>query len=172
MAIFRILRRQHLIAFLDSIDSVESTDSIDIIDSIDSILVPHKETANIHTTHKGRARCARARTKVPMGLRPIGTFVFPLCVVWMLAVSLCGTSIESIESIISIESVDSVQSIESRKMFFERADLQQMWFFSARTSKKVFFQRADLQKHDFEKSFLSPDSNSWQKVTSNALVDS
>ena len=43
--------------FLDSIDSTESTD---IIDSIDSILVPHKETANIHTTHKGR-------TKVPMG---------------------------------------------------------------------------------------------------------
>ena len=42
----------------------------------------------------------------------------------MLAVSLCGTSIESIESIISIESVDSVESIESRKMFFERADLQ------------------------------------------------
>ena len=38
-----------------------------------SILVPHKETANIHTTHK-------ARTKVPMGVarearRPIGTFV-------------------------------------------------------------------------------------------------
>ena len=45
---------------IDSIDSTESTDSIDIIDSIDSILVPHKETANIHTTHKGR-------TKVPMG---------------------------------------------------------------------------------------------------------
>ena len=80
MAIFRILRRQHLIAFLDSIDSTESTDSTDIIDSIDSILVPHKETANIHTTHKG-ARASRAPTKVPMGLRPIGTFVFPLCVV-------------------------------------------------------------------------------------------
>ena len=90
----------------------------------------------------------------------------------MLAVSLCGTSIESIESIISIESVDSVESIESRKMFFERADLQQMSFFSARTSNKVFFQRGDLQKHDFEKSCLSPDSNSSQKVTSNALVDS
>ena len=80
MAIFRILRRQHLIDFLDSIDSVESTDSIDIIDSIDSILVPHKETANIHTTHKGK-------TKVPMGRSPIGTFVgarearAPFCVV-------------------------------------------------------------------------------------------
>ena len=40
----------------DSIDSIESTDSIDIIDSIDSILVPHKETANIHTTHKGEQK--------------------------------------------------------------------------------------------------------------------
>ena len=39
----------------------------------------------------------------------------PLCVVWMLAVSLCGTSIESIESMISIESVDSIESIESRE---------------------------------------------------------
>ena len=74
---------------------------------------------------------------------------------------MCGTSIESLESIISVESVDSVESIESGKMFL-----------SARTSKKVFFQRADLQKHDFEKSFLSLDSNSSQKVTSNALVDS
>ena len=44
----------------------------------------------------------------------------------MLAVSLCGTSIESIESVIFIEAVDSVESTESRKMFFERADLQQM----------------------------------------------
>ena len=66
--------------FLDSIHSTESTDSIDIIDSIDSILVPHRETANIHTTHKGK-------TKVPMGRSPIGTFVgaraarAPLCVV-------------------------------------------------------------------------------------------
>ena len=68
------------IGSIDSIDSTESTDSIDIIDSIDSILVPHKETANIHTTHKG-ARASRAPTKVPMGLRPIGTFVLPLCVV-------------------------------------------------------------------------------------------
>ena len=65
---------------LDSTDSIEVTDSMDIIDSIDSILVPHKETANIHTTHKGR-------TKVPMGRSPIGTFVraraarAPLCVV-------------------------------------------------------------------------------------------
>ena len=48
--------------FLDSIDSTESTDSIDIIDSIDFVLVPRKETANIHTTHKGI-------TKVPMGRR-------------------------------------------------------------------------------------------------------
>ena len=61
----------------------------------------------------------------------------------MLAVSLCGTSIESIESIISIESVDSVESIESRKsvksrkMCFERADHQTKCFFSSRTSKKV-----------------------------------
>ena len=52
--------------FLDSTDSIEVTASIDIIDSIDSILVPHKETANIHTTHKG-ARASRAPTKVPMG---------------------------------------------------------------------------------------------------------
>ena len=54
-------------------------------------------------------------------------------------------------------------------MFFERADLQQISFFSARTSKKVFFQRADLEKHDFEKSCLSPDSNSSQKVTSDVI---
>ena len=73
---------------LDSTDSIEVTDSMDIIDSIDSILVPHKETANIHTTHKGaRARFARAREqKYRWGRRasraaPIGTFVFPLCVV-------------------------------------------------------------------------------------------
>ena len=38
---------------------------MDIIDSIDSTLVPHKETANIHTTHKG-ARASRAPTKVSM----------------------------------------------------------------------------------------------------------
>ena len=64
--------------FLDSIDSTESTD---IIDSIDSILVPHKETANIHTTHKG-ARASRARTKVPMGAAPPSVLLFaPLCVV-------------------------------------------------------------------------------------------
>ena len=77
------------IEFIDSIDfidSIESTDSIDIIDSIDSILVPHKETANIHTTHKGR-------TKVPMGAAakppPPSVLLFaralsaraPLCVV-------------------------------------------------------------------------------------------
>ena len=61
MFFFRNLRRQHVI-FLDSIDSIESTDSINIIASIDSILVPHKETANIHTTHKG----ARAQTEVPI----------------------------------------------------------------------------------------------------------
>ena len=79
----------------------------------------------------------------------------------MLAVSLCGTSIESIESIISIESVDSVESLESRFVFLR-----------ARASTNVIFQRAGLQKHEFEKSFLSPDSNSSQKVTSNALVDS
>ena len=63
----RSARSKHIFldytVFLDSIDSTGSTDSIDIIDSIDSILVPHKETANIHTTHKG----ARARAKVPMG---------------------------------------------------------------------------------------------------------
>ena len=72
----------------DSIDSIESTDSIDIIDSIDSILVPHKETANIHTTHKG-ARAARAQTTVPMGAAPSAPppsvlLFFPLCVVRML----------------------------------------------------------------------------------------
>ena len=70
--------------FLDSVDSTESTDSIDIIDSIDSILVPHKETANIHTTHKG-ARAARAHKSTDgggaFGAAPIGTFVLPLCVV-------------------------------------------------------------------------------------------
>ena len=121
MTIFRILRRQHLIAFLDSTDSIDSldvldstvsievTDSMDIIDSIDSILVPHKETA----THKG-ARASRAHKSTDGGggfaAAPIGTFVFPLCV----AVSLCGTSIESIESKISIESVTSMESVESR----------------------------------------------------------
>ena len=57
------------IDYLDSIDSIESADSIDIIDSIDSILVPHKETANIHTTHKGR-------TKVPMGAWPPSVLLF------------------------------------------------------------------------------------------------
>ena len=51
----------------------------------------------------------------------------------MLAVSL-GTSIELIESIISIDSDDSIESslsfesTEFRKMFFERADLQQLRF--------------------------------------------
>ena len=63
----------------------------------------------------------------------------------MLAVSLCGRSIESIDLIISIESVDSAGSIEARKMFL-----------SARTSNKVIFQRADFQTHDFEKSFFDP----------------
>ena len=68
--------------FLDSIDSTEFTDSIDIIDSIDSILVPHKETANIHTTHKGaRALRARANKSTDGGCAPIGTFVLLLCVV-------------------------------------------------------------------------------------------
>ena len=68
--------------FLDSIDSTESTDSIDIIDSIDSILVPHKETANIHTTHKGaRASCAHKSTDGggAFGAAPIGTFVPFVC---------------------------------------------------------------------------------------------
>ena len=60
-------------------DSIESTNSTDIIDSIDSILVPHTETANIHNTHEG-ASASRAPTKVPMGLRPIGTFILPHCV--------------------------------------------------------------------------------------------
>ena len=62
---------------LDSTDSIEVTDSMDIIDSIDSTLVPHKETANIHTTHKGR-------TKVPMGAWPPSVLLcvrVPLCVV-------------------------------------------------------------------------------------------
>ena len=74
-------RAENSIDSLDSIDSIESTDSIDIIDSIDSILVPHKETANIHTTHKG------ANKSTDGGLAPIGTFVrarsarAPLCVV-------------------------------------------------------------------------------------------
>ena len=82
-------------------DSVDSTDSIEIIDSIDSILVPHKETATIHTTHKG-ARASRAHKSTDGGgfAAAHRSFVFPLCV----AVSLCGTSIESIESVISIES--------------------------------------------------------------------
>ena len=67
---------------IDSLVSIESTDSIDIKDSIDSILVPHKETANIHTTHKGK-------TKVPMGAKPPSVLLFarakrardPLCAV-------------------------------------------------------------------------------------------
>ena len=92
MAFFRILKRQHLIAFLDSIDSIESTDSIDITDSIDSMLVPHKETANIHTTHKG-ARASRARTKVPMGRRASraapSVLLFSLCVLCECWQSLC-----------------------------------------------------------------------------------
>jgi len=58
--------------FLDSIDSTESTD---VIDSIDSILVPHKETASIHTTHK----VARANKSTDGGGAPIGTFVLPVC---------------------------------------------------------------------------------------------
>ena len=90
----------------------------------------------------------------------------------MLAVSLCGTSIESIDPIISIESVDSVEPIEFRKMCFERVDLQKNDFSARGPPKHVFLQRAHLQNHNFEKSFLSPDSNSSQKVTSNALVDS
>ena len=49
---------EDFVDFLDSIDPIESTDSIDIIDSIDSILVPHKETANTHTTHKGAPSAA------------------------------------------------------------------------------------------------------------------
>ena len=63
---------------VDSSDSIEVADFINIIDSIGSILVPHKETANIHTTHKGRALRARAAR---FARRPIGTFVLPLCVV-------------------------------------------------------------------------------------------
>ena len=138
----------------------------------------HTRAANIHTTHKGK-------TKVPMGAaaKPPPPSVLlcarearaPLCV----AVSLCGTSIESIESIISIESVTSIESVESRtsresiesvesrksvssgKQFWARGPPKK-WFVSVRTAKK----------HDFKKSFLSPDSNSSQKVTSNALVDS
>ena len=66
---------------LDSIDSMESTDSIDIIDSIDSILVTHKETANIHTTHKGARANKSTDGAARFARRPIGTFVLPLCVV-------------------------------------------------------------------------------------------
>ena len=54
------------------IDPTESTDSLDIIDSIDSILVPHKETANIHTTHKGEQNTDGGGAE---GAAPIGTFV-------------------------------------------------------------------------------------------------
>ena len=155
MTIFWILRRQNLIGFLDSIDSIESTDSINIIDSL---LVPHKKTANIHTTHKG------ARSAPPHRY---------FCSPFVCGVNVGGLFVWHKYRIYNIyKSVDSVESIESRKMFFERADLQKMWFFSARTSNKVIFKRVDLQKHDFEKSVLSPDSNSSQKVTSNALVDS
>ena len=59
----RILRRQHLLDFIDcveSIDSVESEDFIDsigfidFIDSIDSILVPHKRPPAF--THKESRR--------------------------------------------------------------------------------------------------------------------
>ena len=68
--------------YTDFLDSIDSTESTDIIDSIDSILVPHKETANIHTTHKGaRARFARAREqKYRWGPSPHRYFCSPLCV--------------------------------------------------------------------------------------------
>ena len=61
--------------YTDFLDSIDSTESTDIIHSIDSILVPHKETANIHTTHKGKA-------KVPMGAapKPPSALLLSLCV--------------------------------------------------------------------------------------------
>ena len=71
----------------------------------------------------------------------------------MLAVSLCGTSIESIESMISIESVDSIESIESRESIesieFSARGLPKKYFLSARTSNKRVFERADLPKKRF-----------------------
>ena len=84
----------------DSIDSIESTDSIDIIDSIDSILVPHKETANIHTTHKGaRALRARANKSTDGGgaLRapPPSVLLFSLCVWCECWRSLCVAQVKN-----------------------------------------------------------------------------
>ena len=67
--------------YTDFLDSIDSTESTDIIDSIDSILEPHKETANIHTTHKG-ARALRAREQKyrwgrRLRRRPHRYFCFP-----------------------------------------------------------------------------------------------
>ena len=63
----------------DSTDSLDSIDFIDSIDSIDAILVPHKRspTFTSHTTGTrdstdGGGAC---------GAAPIGSIIFPLCVV-------------------------------------------------------------------------------------------
>ena len=75
---------------------------------------------------------------------------------------LCGTSTESIESLKSIESIKSAESIEVYR-------ISRIYRISRtyRILRIVFW----LKMHLFKKSFLRPDSNSSQKVTSNALVD-
>ena len=64
---------------IDSIDSVDSINFIDSIDSIDSILVPHKRLPAFTPHTKG----TRDNTDGggAFGTAPIGSSIFPLCVV-------------------------------------------------------------------------------------------
>ena len=64
---------------IESEDSTDSIDSIDFIDSIDSILLPHKRPPAFTPHTKG----ARDSTDGggAFGAAPIGSIIFPLCVV-------------------------------------------------------------------------------------------
>ena len=132
----------------------------------------HTHVPPTFTPHtKGRARCAREK-KYRWGRRR-GTFVYPfVCGVNVGGTRVCVWASLGLTHTLYLNNM-SVYRIYTQWINLGMANCGwKIWFWCPCFAQNMILCQILLKMHFSEKAFLSPISNSLQKVTSNALVDS